>query len=76
MENVENLKESHEIEARAITFYRKSDMESDHPWIRLAYKNSVAICLLSDKLDTILVTLTKKSDQSADKTEGSQDRVL
>jgi hypothetical protein len=44
--------------------------------IVMAYKNSVAIGLLSDKLDTILATLTKKSDQSAGKTEGSQDQVL
>jgi hypothetical protein len=44
--------------------------------IVMAYKNAVAIGLLSDKLDTILVTITKKSDQSADKTVGSQDRVL
>jgi rubrerythrin len=42
-ENVENLKESHEREARAIAFYRKSAMESDHPRIRELFEALVEI---------------------------------
>jgi len=43
--------------------------------IVMAYKNSVEVGQLKEKLDTILITLTKKSDQSANKAGGSQDRL-
>jgi rubrerythrin len=42
-ENVENLKESHERETRAIAFYRKSAAESDHPRIRQLFEALVEI---------------------------------
>ena len=43
MENVENLKESHERETRAIDFYRKSAAEADHPGIRKIFEALVEI---------------------------------
>lgn len=43
MENVENLKESHEREERAIAFYKKSAMESDHPRIKQLFEALVEI---------------------------------
>jgi rubrerythrin len=42
-ENVENLKESHEREARAIAFYRKSATESNHPRIKQLFEALVEI---------------------------------
>ena len=42
--------------------------------IIMAYKNSVAVGQLGKKLDTILSSLQKKNDQSANTTDGSQDR--
>ena len=42
-ENVENLKESHEREARAIAFYGKSAAESDHPRIKQLFEALVEI---------------------------------
>jgi hypothetical protein len=42
--------------------------------IVMAYKNSVAVGHLGEKLDTILAALSKKNDQSANMTGGSQDR--
>jgi rubrerythrin len=42
-ENVENLKESHERETRAIAFYRKSAAEADHPRIRQLFAALVEI---------------------------------
>jgi len=42
-ENVENLKESHERETRAIAFYRKSATEADHPRIRQLFEALVEI---------------------------------
>lgn len=42
-ENVENLKESHERESRAIAFYSKSATESDHPRIRQLFEALVEI---------------------------------
>ena len=43
MENVENLKESHARETRAIDFYRKSAAEADHPRIRQLFESLVDI---------------------------------
>ena len=43
VENVENLKESHEREARAIAFYGKAAAESDHPRIRQLFEALVEI---------------------------------
>ncbi len=43
MENVENLKESHERETRAIAFYRKSAVDADHPRIRQLFEALVEI---------------------------------
>ena len=43
MENVENLKESHERETRAIDFYRKSAAEADHSRIRQLFEALVEI---------------------------------
>jgi hypothetical protein len=43
--------------------------------IIMAYKNSVEVGQLKEKLDTILVALTKKNDQSANTANGSQDRL-
>lgn len=43
MENVENLKESHERETRAIDFYRKSAAEADHPRIKQLFEALVEI---------------------------------
>jgi rubrerythrin len=43
MENIENLKESHARETRAIDFYRKSAAESDHPRIRQLFESLVDI---------------------------------
>ncbi len=43
MENVENLKESHARETRAIEFYRKSAAEADHPRIRQLFEALVEI---------------------------------
>lgn len=43
MENVENLKESHEREASAIAFYRQSATESDNPRIRQLFEALVEI---------------------------------
>ena len=42
--------------------------------IVMAYKNRVAVGHLGEKLDTILAALSKKNDQSANMTDGSQDR--
>ena len=42
-ENVENLKESHEREARAIAFYRTSATESNHPRIKQLFEALVEI---------------------------------
>lgn len=42
-ENVENLKESHERETRAIAFYRASAAEADHPRIRQLFEALVDI---------------------------------
>ena len=42
-ENVENLKESHERETRAIAFYRKSAADTDHPRIRQLFEALVEI---------------------------------
>jgi rubrerythrin len=42
-ENVENLKESHERETRAIAFYGKSAAEADHPRIRQLFEALVEI---------------------------------
>jgi hypothetical protein len=42
--------------------------------IFMAYKNSVAVSHLSEKLDTILAVLAKKSDQRANTVDDSQDR--
>ena len=42
-ENVENLKESHEREARAIAFYGKAADESDHPRIKQLFEALVEI---------------------------------
>jgi rubrerythrin len=43
LENVENLKESHERESRAISFYRNSAMESDNPRIKELFAALVEI---------------------------------
>ena len=43
MENVENLKESHARETRAIEFYKKSAAEADHPRIRQLFEALVEI---------------------------------
>ena len=43
--------------------------------IVMAYKNSVAVGHLGEKLDTILAALAKKNDQSANTADGSQDRL-
>ena len=43
IENVENLKESHEREAKAIAFYKKSAMESDHQRIKQLFEALVEI---------------------------------
>jgi len=42
-ENVENLKESHTRETRAIDFYRKAAAEADHPRIRQLFDALVEI---------------------------------
>ncbi|MEE9912039.1 MAG: ferritin [Deltaproteobacteria bacterium] len=42
-ENVENLKESHERETRAIAFYRTSAADADHPRIRQLFEALVEI---------------------------------
>ena len=42
--------------------------------IVMAYKNSVAVGQLGEKLDTILAALAEKDDQSVSKTEASRDR--
>ena len=42
--------------------------------IVMAYKNSVAVGHLGEKLDTILAALAKKNGQSANTADGSQDR--
>lgn len=42
-ENVENLKESHARETRAIDFYRQSAAEADHPRIRQLFEALVEI---------------------------------
>ena len=42
-ENVENLKESHARETRAIAFYRKSADDADHPRIRQLFEALVEI---------------------------------
>jgi hypothetical protein len=42
--------------------------------IVMAYKNSVAVGHLGEKLDTILAALAKKNDQKANTADGSQDR--
>ncbi|MDD4092307.1 MAG: ferritin family protein [Smithellaceae bacterium] len=42
-ENVENLKESHARETRAIDFYRKAAVEADHPRIRQLFDALVEI---------------------------------
>ncbi len=41
--NVENLKESHARETRAIDFYRKAASESDHPRLKQIFSALVAI---------------------------------
>ena len=43
VENVENLKESHERETRAIAFYSKSAAESDNPRIKQLFEALVEI---------------------------------
>ncbi|MGP0043703.1 MAG: hypothetical protein ACLPVJ_02680, partial [Syntrophobacteraceae bacterium] len=42
--------------------------------IVMAHRNGVEVGHLNEKLDTILETLSKKNDQNANMTEGSQDR--
>ena len=42
-ENVENLNESHEREARAIAFYSKSAAQSDHPRVKQLFEALVEI---------------------------------
>lgn len=43
LENVENLKESHAREMRAIDFYRKAAAEADHPRIQQLFEALVEI---------------------------------
>lgn len=43
VENVKNLKESHERETRAIHFYRKAAAEADHPRIKQIFEALVDI---------------------------------
>jgi hypothetical protein len=44
--------------------------------IVMAYKNSVAIGILSDKLDTILTALTNKTNHGSKKEDDTQDRSV
>ena len=43
MENLDNLKESHERETRAIAFYKKAAAESDHERVRQIFEALVEI---------------------------------